>query len=64
MNLHDLTEDDDKQYEIWVLNRITSKEALCHLYRGHKCIPTNSESCRSCYQEEFANTQESSKPEK
>gem|GEM_PF-3006105 len=39
----------NKQYEIWAFNRINDKKALCHLYRGHKCIPSHDESCISCY---------------
>jgi hypothetical protein len=38
-----------KQYESWVINRINDKQAFCHLYRGHKCIPSHDESCMSCY---------------
>jgi len=56
MELHDLIKDEDKQYESWVFNRISNKKALCHIYRGHRCIPSNDESCKSCYQEEFANS--------
>ena len=39
----------DKQYESWVFTQINDKKALCHLYRGHKCIPSHDESCSSCY---------------
>lgn len=28
----------DKQHEGLVVNRINDNKALCHLYRGHKCI--------------------------
>ncbi|HET6516154.1 MAG TPA: hypothetical protein VFG09_13415 [Thermodesulfovibrionales bacterium] len=38
-----------KEYEMWVLRRINDKKALCRLYRGHRCIPSEDETCRSCF---------------
>ncbi len=55
MALKALTEQ-QKRYEMWVFKRINNKKAFCHCYRGHKCIPSNDESCMSCYQKEFPKT--------
>jgi len=49
VNQHDLEKQRDKKYEAWVFGRINDKEALCHLYRGHRCIPSHDEICRICY---------------
>ncbi len=41
-----------EQYEMWVFKRINDRNALCHYYRGHRCIPSNDENCEICYRKE------------
>jgi hypothetical protein len=54
MKVRDFIRHENRKYESWVFKRIKDKKALCHCYRGHKCIPSNDETCRSCYQKECA----------
>jgi hypothetical protein len=51
VKLHNVREQKDKHYEMWVFSRMNDKTVLCHLYKGHRCIPADDESCRSCYRE-------------
>jgi hypothetical protein len=38
-----------KYYEAWVIRRINDKKSLCSYFKGHKCVPTHNETCRSCF---------------